>query len=450
MNITQVVSHGMGDGSKQVASGVEKAIYSVSWGGVENPTLTRTDDAVDMAAVAGVGSEVVVNDFDSVDIFANTEEVDEYGNVFRRIPKCYIKKTNSPWVRAVSRYQHSGYYLPKCFWDFVNGVELDYIDVGAYNASLSDDGTKLESKSGKSPLVNKNIVEFRDYAEANGTAYYQLDVHVYDLLQTLFYIEFATLGSQSIARGFVDGRYSSSDLATVTESGTNRVIVANATAAYYDVGQTISVGTSQGGNQIFYGRTITSIDVYDGSNMAISFDGAVANIVAGNYLYNTGQISGWSSVLGATSGRPTGTDGKQSCCYRGIENPWGSLWQFVDGVNINDNQAWVCDNPTDYASNLFASPYEQLSYVNHNVNGYFVEAGHDADHPDVSLPISVTGGDYNKYYCDYYYRAAGQRIAVVGGDWGSGSFAGLSSWHLHGSASYAFIYFGGRLLKAAL
>ena len=425
----------------------ENAIYGVSWDGVENPTLTRTDDAVDMAAVAGVGSEVVVNDFDSVDIFANTEEVDEYGNVFRRIPKCYIKKTNSPWVRAVSRYQHSGYYLPKCFWDFVNGVELDYIDVGAYNASLSDDGTKLESKSGKSPLVNKNIVEFRDYAEANGTAYYQLDVHVYDLLQTLFYIEFATLDSQLIARGFVDGRYSSSDLATVTESGTNRVIVANATAAYYDVGQTISVGTSQGGNQIFYGRTITSIDVYDGSNMAISFDGAVANIVAGNYLYNTGQISGWSSVLGATSGRPTGTDGKQSCCYRGIENPWGSLWQFVDGVNINDNQAWICNDFANYASNLFASPYEQLGYVNENTNGYAVDMGHDADHPGVSLPISATGGDYNKFYCDYYYRAAGQRIAFVGGRWSYGSDTGLSGWFLHYSSSIANLYIGGRLIK---
>lgn len=436
--------------SRIYGSNAETAIYGVSWDKSSDPTLTRTDDSVDFTAEAGVGASTVTNDFDTAEIYKDIETVTDGDNVFVRIPKFYIKKTDgvSSKTWQVSRTQHSGFYLPACFYDWTNSVELDHIDVGAYPASLN--GANLASASGEYPLVSKNIVQFREYAEANGTGYYQLDIHVYDVLATLFYVEFATLDSQSVMRGFVDGRYSSSDVATVSENGTSRIIVANTTADYYEVGQPIGIGTSQGGNQVFYGRDITSIDVYDASNMAISFDGDAVDIAAGNYLYNVGWKSGFSGNISASSGSLTSnSDGKNPCMYRGIENPWGNVWQFVDGVNINDGQAWVCDDYTDYASNLFASPYEELGYVNHDANGYTTDMGYDSDHPSVNFPINV-GGNFSTYYGDYYYRNTGQRITFVGGSWHYGSTAGLSCWRLNYSSSFANIDTGGRLLKAAL
>ena len=276
--------------SRIYGSNAETAIYGVSWDKTSSPTLTRTDDAVGMVAEAGVGASTVTNDFDTAEIYKDIETVTSGDNIFIRIPKFYIKKTDGVGSKTwqVSKTQHSGFYLPACFYDWTNSVELDYIDVGAYPASL--DGANLASVSGEYPLVKKNIVQFRDYAEANGAAYYQFDIHVYDVLATLFYVEFATLDSQSVMRGFVDGRYSSSDVATVSEIGVNRIIVANATADYYTVGQPIGIGTSLGGNQIFYGRDITSIDVYDASNKAISFDGDAVDIAAGNiYAFAKGQ-----------------------------------------------------------------------------------------------------------------------------------------------------------------
>ena len=75
--------------------------------------------------------------------------------------------------------------------------------------------------------------------------------------------------------------------------------------------------------------------------------------------------------------------------YRGIESPWGDVWQFVDGVNINDYQGWVCKDAGQYASNLFAHPYEQLSYVNHNANGYTTAMGYDSARPWTVLPVAV-------------------------------------------------------------
>ena len=140
-----------------------------------------------------------------------------------------------------------------------------------------------------------------------------------------------------------------------------------------------------------------------------------------------------------------------SHAHIGIENPFGSVWQFVDGVNITDNQAWVAKNPSDYASNVFASPYEKLSYVNLNTNGYGpVSMGYDANLPFAEFATSVTGGSTSKHYCDYYYQASGNRIARFGGYWGYGLDAGLSCWYLDTGSSNTNIYIGGRLVRKAL
>ena len=431
-------------------------IFGVSWDKGETPTLTRTDSAVGLSAEIGIDDAVVSNDFDFLPIFGEISKVtDSLGNVYSRIPKFYSRKTDGANLKTwqVSKTKYKGFYLPWCFWDFTNSRELPYIDVGCYNASL--DGTKLASKSGTYPLVNTNIVAFRGYAQANNAGgllgYQQMDIHVVDVLRTLFFIEFGTLNSQAIMQGFTAGQYAATHLATATEAGANRIVVANAHADLYRVGQAISVGTTQGGNQKFYGRTITGITVVDESNKAIEFDGDPVDIATGNLLYNTGWKSGFSSSITASSGCIGANDGKYPCSYRGIENPFGSVWQFVDGVNITDNQAWVCKDAGQYASNVFASPYEKLSYVNLNANGNGpVEMGYDTDLPFAEFATSVTGGSTSKYYCDYYYQDSGSRIALFGGNWSNGLNAGLSYWRLSSRSSSPNFDVGGRLVRKAL
>ena len=434
------------------SAGGRAPIYGASWNKGSSPVLTRTDNAVGMVAAAGVDNQVVVNDFDQAEIYKGIVEfTDPLGNVFICIPKFYIEKTDGVGVKTwrISRRRFGNAYLPWCFWDFTNSRELDYIYVGKYLASLSADN-KLESKPGVYPLINKNIVQVRGYAQANGAGYQQLDIHVVDILQTLFYIEFATLHTQSVMAGYTTGQYTATHLAIISEMATNRVVLANAFANLYAAGQAISVGTSQGGNQVFYGRTITSIDVYDASNKALVFDGAPVNITAGNLVYNTGWLNDFSGWITASSGSlVSNSSGKYPCKYRGIENPWGNVWQFVDGVNVNEYQAWVCASAADYASNLFAAPYLQLSYVDANANGYPTAMGYDAANPFASLPTAVGGGS-TTYYADYYYQATGQRIALLGGYWYAGSSAGLSCWSLNNASSSATLGVGARLLKKAL
>jgi hypothetical protein len=429
-------------------------IYGASWTHASSPVLTRTDAAIGMVAAAGLDAGVVVNNFDQAEIYKDiTEITDALGNVFVRIPKFWIEKTDDGATKAtwrISKRRFGSAYLPKCFVSTA-GAELPYIDVGKYNASLSG-ANKLESLPGKYPLINKNIVDFRGYAQANGAGYQQLDIHVVDLLQTLFMVEFATLNSQSIMAGYTSGEYVATDTATVAENAVNRIVVLNAVAATFVVGQAISCGTALGGIQIFYGRTITSIDVYDATQKAISFDGATVNIAVGNIIWSSGWKSGFSASITAKSGGITSlSSGKYPCVYRGIENPWGSVYEFVDGVNINDRQAWVCADVVSYASNLFAAPYEVLGYVNGSTDGYSNMLGFDAVHPYAQFPIYVAGGaDSTHYYSDYYYSSVGQRIALLGGPWYYGTSAGLFYWALSVASSDTYINFAGRLLRKPL
>jgi hypothetical protein len=436
-------------------SGTTAKIYGVYWDKSSNPVLTRTNDAVGMVANVGVGGAFVQNDFDTAQIYREIGPVtDTLGNVFIRIPKFYIKRTDGVGFRTVqiSKTQYPGFYLPWCFWNFTTGTELPYFDFAAYPGSKA--ATKLQSISGAYPLVSDNIVNFRTYAQNNNVGgllgYQQLDIHAMDVLQTLFYVEFATLNSQSIMAGYTNGQRDATHTATVAETGVNRIVLANAKANLYAVGQGFSVGTSLGGNQIFTNRTITSIDVYDGSNKAISFNGASVNIAVGNIAYNSGYKNGETLNVAASSGSLiSNSSGLCSCKYRGIENPFGNVWQFIDGLNINNNQGWVCANAAQYASNVFASPYEQLSYVSTNVNGYAKSMGYDPLHPFMALPIDATGSS-STYYSDHYYQTLGQYIAVVGGSWDSGAAAGLSAWILSYSSADAYPSIGGRLLKKPL
>lgn len=316
----------------------------------------------------GIGNQVVQNDFDAMPIYKEMKEVtDDYRNKFIRIPKFYIHKENTAGKLAIriSKEPITGGYLPHCFYDHVAEKELPYIDIGKYLASLSSDGTKLESKTGVAPLAARNIVDFRELAEANGDGYQQMDIHVIDVLQTLFYVEFATLHSQSIHSGYTGG---------------------------------------------------TEAKPTGGTDSVVASSGAM------------------------------GADGTYQFMYRGIEDLWGNVYQFVDGVNINDNQAWVCKDARDYASNVFANPYEKLSYINLDTNGWVTEMGYDPNHPYAQFPIKGAGGT-TTYYADHYYQDLGQRIALFGGSWSNGSVAGLSVWVLGYSSAHASSSVGGRLVR---
>lgn len=130
----------------------------------------------------------------------------------------------------------------------------------------------------------------------------------------------------------------------------------------------------------------------------------------------TGSFNGVNSGGCDSLGMKSGTlndDGLHSMIYRGIEDIYGALWQFVDGINIKDYKAYISQNSNDYAVDKFDGSYKALGYTNLSTTDKYQSAvGYDANNPIIDFPTEGNGAS-NTYMTDYYWCAEGNRIAHV-------------------------------------
>jgi len=155
------------------------------------------------------------------------------------------------------------------------------------------------------------------------------------------------------------------------------------------------------------------------------------------------RISATGKVLSVTaSGQSTaGGDSSDYCNLLGIENPFGDIWEFVDGWNIYDGSNYICTDPAQFADNVGpTSAYSLYGAVNPQASGWQATLQQNLG----LLPASVGASDTTKI-TDYYYYSSGWRVAFVGGYASSGSAAGLAFLHAAGSSSSADSLIGGRL-----
>jgi hypothetical protein len=136
------------------------------------------------------------------------------------------------------------------------------------------------------------------------------------------------------------------------------------------------------------------------------------------------------------------TDGLHSMCYRGIENWWGNVWQWCDGINIKaDWNPWIADH--GFESDKFESPYWDTGLTLPNDIGYISDI---YTSPDWAFLPKAKSGSSSEYFCDYYYEATGNRVLLCGGGWYDGGKAGPWGWSGSGSSSAAYVHIGGRLM----
>lgn len=351
------------------------------------------------------------------------------GDVFTHVPKTYWRI-----------YQDNDYdYVLLADYPRVGFMEIDGFFVGRYNGAVVDD--VLHTYSGLVPTTSKTIGAFRTLANALGDNFSQLDWR-YFVLQMLYLVEYANYNSQSmLGNGIMSRKYVKT---IVAENNTNRAIIGSASGYY--VGQIIRIGTSDGGTQITDARKITAIEAYeDGSvaGYALIFDGAAVNIAVDNFVCTMAQLTGQCDTLGMKSGC-LNNDGYHAMIYRGVENLFANIWQFVDGINIKDNLAYICKDHSQYASDKFTDPYKPLAYTNCKTNGNPKTLGLDVDEPFFRFPTEIGGGT-STYMCDYYWQSTGNRVARVG-VFAFGARDGLWYWSLDDASSAAVWCFGCRVL----
>lgn len=135
--------------------------------------------------------------------------------------------------------------------------------------------------------------------------------------------------------------------------------------------------------------------------------------------------------------------------YRGIENPFGHIWKYTDGANIQvttgDNGLsilWTTADPSNFSDSSYVG-YDKKGNIC-RVNGYAKNTllGEDGD-----IIATEIGGSSSTYWCDYYYANTSTnslRLVVVGGG-SDGADAGFIRVNTSETPSGAYKHFGSRL-----
>ena len=173
---------------------------------------------------------------------------------------------------------------------------------------------------------------------------------------------------------------------------------------------------------------------------------ATTNSQAKMYGYannNSSAIStGATDTVATPSGSPiSNTDGKHACKYRGIENPWGNIYKWCDGISFSGSSVYVCTEPTAYSAGKTTGLYQY----------YGTRTSSDGDVKTVAplaegsliQYVTAVGADESSYYCDKSWQDG--TVLFCGGTWDYGASAGLWCWGGYSSASYSHYMFGGRL-----
>ena len=194
---------------------------------------------------------------------------------------------------------------------------------------------------------------------------------------------------------------------------------------------------------IIRNATLNSQSLYQG----ITDAGNTAAVNTGfTALVGTGSVD-----LGNASGEATaqGTAAKRSFSIFGIENFYGNVWKWVDGIKFKNYEMWIADHgfddtdptstPGTYVDTGLALP---ASISGLDITGVLYSSTYDY----IFAPLSASGTDFSLYLCDGCYTATGLMALLFGGGWNYALFAGAFSFVATNAASTASSTVGGRLV----
>lgn len=136
--------------------------------------------------------------------------------------------------------------------------------------------------------------------------------------------------------------------------------------------------------------------------------------------------------------------------YRGIENPFGHIWKYTDGANVQvttgdsgSSILWTTDDPSNFSDTSYTG-YDKKGNIC-RANGYAKKMllGEDGN-----IVATEVGSSSSTYWCDYYFTSTSNdrmQVILVGSAANDHSDSGLASIYCGGPASNKYNYFGSRL-----
>lgn len=195
---------------------------------------------------------------------------------------------------------------------------------------------------------------------------------------------------------------------------------------------------------------VVSLPWTTGSDATSSYAAATGSTASlGN---GTGRAEKTTTYEGGVAKEYT-VDGKTSVCWRGKENFLGNIWKFVYGINIWGNgkmgggQPYICSD-FSFAESKNSGNYEPAGFTVTPKEGYISAMGYSTA-CDWLFIASECLGNSSLPVGDYAYITVnlnGYHIALLGGRWYSGGYAGGFCWALDSGVGTCARNIGGRLV----
>ena len=277
-------------------------------------------------------------------------------------------------------------------------------------------GTNNASYDGKSntllgrPASNISRTNFRIYARNRNSGDTEWNCMTYDIqkdLYWLFVVEYATINTQ---------------------------------AAYN--AKLTTEGFRQGG----LGDGVSTLD----GTKWNTFNGYNPFIPCG-YTDELGNGTGYVEFTMPTEYDSTTTKKVQVPRYRGIENPFGHIWQWTDGINVQiqaggtgKSNIYTCDDPRKFND----SNYDGYNLIGQEARtGGYVKKIVFGEYGDI-MPTEV-GGSNTTYYCDYHYTNIPTVETLRGVRFGGNAYDGANCGFVFAlssnAPSFAYSDIGSRL-----
>ena len=307
----------------------------------------------------------------------------------------------------ISDYQLPGYKLHPAFIDRTdpnNLKEFPFVCIGAYEGCLQNGSTYITDDSASSTSYKLSSIAFTDTAtngvkpssgiispfgtignyettaSNRGTGWHIENIWIASMNQLMFVIEMCNPNSQTALGSGVTG------IPDTPNTANNSSLV----------GSTSSLGNGSG-------RATTTYSNYNGTTTAQT------------------------------------ADNKTAVSYRGMENPFGNIWKWIDGMTIKNTSAtehvpYICKSFA-YTRNSTLTNYDMVN-VTIPGNGYVTAFGYDPNF-DWLFISAETNSSNTGTIRDYLYTTnTGHTCALLGGRWIDGAYAGLFYWSLNsGSGS---------------
>ena len=325
---------------------------------------------------------------------------------------------------SVSNIKYPGYKLHPAFIN-ANGDEVDYVLCSAFEGSTYDTSASA---------YNTNDAQTVDFTASTG-----------DLLASIGYVDSSgTTVHVKPASGLTQNLTRPNSMTIAKNRGAGWYALTFKPTSAIQMLITIEYGCN---SQVNIADGVVGITDNTSYNCA-SYVGSTVGNTTGHAASTINEINGTETTY--TSATTTSVN------WRGIENMWGNIWKWVDGINIYGDGSqrggvpYVCTDMNFSDTNT--DNYESVGFTIANTDGYVKYFGWGNDKYDwVFMPSTAGSGgaSVSTTVGDYFYKTAnlnGYKAARLGGSWTSSSNAGVFCWNLNNAASARYRILGARLM----